>query len=301
MDYPLTSSVQIFTRIMLTCIILLTITSLLFAQTGPKSQSLFAQENLVAWCIVPFDSQHRTPAERIAMLKRLNFSEYAYDWRHEHLPSFPEEIRLAKQNKVHIAAVWMWIDNETDRPGRLSDDNEKLLQIVKETGLFTQLWVGFNSNFFTDEDEKIRIKKGVEMLTYLRERTNSIVSGIGLYNHGDWFGEPENQIKILKELNDPGMGLIYNFHHAHGQIESFPTLLKKMSPWLWTVNVNGMKKDGPQILPIGSGNRELDMLRTLKKSGFHGSIGILGHIEDEDVEVVLKRNLNGLRKLEKEL
>ena len=270
-------------------------------QTATKKQDLFAQENLVAWCIVPFDNQHRNPKQRIEMLQRLRFSQYAYDWRSQHLPSFAEEIKLAKENKVHIAAVWMWIDKAADSPGKLSQDNETLLEILRETGLSTQLWVGFNNNFYEYDNEETKIEKGVEMLRYLRERTKSLVTSIGLYNHGDWFGEPENQIKILKELNDPGIGLIYNFHHAHKQIDSFPLLLKKMSPWLWTVNINGMKKEGPQILPIGSGDEEKGMLKALKKIGFSGSIGILGHIEDEDVEQVLLRNLNGLRKIEKEL
>jgi sugar phosphate isomerase/epimerase len=235
------------------------------------------------------------------MLKRLNFSQYAYDWRHQHLSTFAEEIKLAKESKVHIAAVWMWIDKTADSPGKLSEDNERLLSIMKETGLQTQLWVGFNNNFYDYDNDATKIARGVEMLKFLREYTRSQASSIGLYNHGDWFGEPENQIKILNELNDPGVGLIYNFHHAHKQIDSFPALLKKMSPWLWTVNLNGMKKGGPQILPIGSGDEEKEMLKELMKSGFHGSIGILGHIEDEDVEQVLQRNLNGLRKLEKEL
>lgn len=271
------------------------------AQPGSKSHDLFAQENLVAWCIVPFDNQHRTPTQRIEMLQRLNFSQYAYDWRSQHLTTFAEEIKVAKEHKVHIAAVWLWIDKTSDSPGQLSKDNETLLGILKETGLKTQLWVGFNNNFFEYENDETKISKGVEMLKYLKERTKSVASSIALYNHGDWFGEPENQIKILKELNDPGFGLIYNFHHAHKQIDSFPTLLKKMSPWLWTVNLNGMKKDGSQILTIGEGDQEKDMLRLLKKSGFSGSIGILGHIETEDVEQVLKRNLDGLRKIEKEL
>lgn len=264
-------------------------------------QDLFAQDNLVAWCIVPFDNQHRTPKQRIEMLKRLNFSQYAYDWRHQHLATFAEEIKLAKESKVHIAAVWMWIDKTADSPGKLSEDNEMLLSIMKAAGLQTQLWVGFNNNFYDYDNDATKIARGVEMLKFLREHTRSLASSIGLYNHGDWFGEPENQIKILKELNDPGVGLIYNFHHAHKQIDSFPALLDKMSPWLWTVNLNGMKKDGPQILPIGNGDQEKGMLKNLMKSGFHGSIGILGHIEDQDVEQVLLRNLNGLRKMEKEL
>lgn len=288
-------------RVFITSVLVISTIFFSDAQTGSKSTNLFAQENLVAWCIVPFDNQHRTPKERIDMLKRLNFSQYAYDWRHQHLASFSEEIKLAKQNGVYIAAVWLWIDRDADSPDKLSEDNEKLLEILKENGLVTQLWVGFNNNFYDYDNEETKISKGVEMLKYLRKRTMSIATSIALYNHGDWFGEPENQIKILKELNDPGIGLIYNFHHGHGQIESFPALLTKMSPWLWTVNINGMKKEGPQILPIGSGDKELEMLKTLKKSGFHGSIGILGHIEDEDVEQVLQRNLNGLRMLEKQL
>ncbi|MBA4057463.1 MAG: AP endonuclease [Marivirga sp.] len=283
------------------CVLTLMSFNSMQAQKASKDQNLFNQENLVAWCIVPFDNQNRNPQQRIEMLKRLNFSQYAYDWRHLHLASFPEELRLAKQSKIKITAVWMWIDKGADTPGKLSEDNETLLSMLKDAGLKTQLWVGFNNNFYEYDNEETKVIKGVEMLKYLRERTQGLVSGIGLYNHGDWFGEPENQIKILEKLNSKSIGLIYNFHHGHGQIESFPMLLIKMIPWLWTVNINGMKKNGPQILTVGDGDEELEMLRALQRSGFKGTIGILGHIETEDVEKVLQRNLTGLRKLEQQL
>ena len=39
-----------------------------------------AMDNLVAWCIVPFDAKNRGPAERVEMLKNLGFKKYAYDW-----------------------------------------------------------------------------------------------------------------------------------------------------------------------------------------------------------------------------
>jgi hypothetical protein len=38
-----------------------------------------------------------------------------------------------------------------------------------------------------------------------------------------------------------------------------------------------------------------------KDSGFNGTIGILGHVEDEDARVVLERNLSGLQALLKKL
>ena len=271
------------------------------AQSQSKKKNLFAKENLVAWCIVPFDSENRTPAQRIEMLKRLGFTKYAYDWRHQHIPSFAEEIELAKNAGIKIMAVWLWIDNNSDRVGQLSEDNEQVLDILKNSDLKTKLWVGFNNNFYADESDDLKVTKGVAMLNYLRDRTGSFVEGIALYNHGDWFGEPENEIRILKQLNSPFFGMVYSFHHGHHQMESFPTMVKKMKPWLWTVNINGMKKDGPQILTIGSGNNELDMLKALEKAGYKGTIGILGHIETEDVEKVLQRNLEGLDKLQKQL
>lgn len=51
-----------------------------------NDKSLFARDNLVAWCIVPFDAKKRGPEERAAMLKRLGFTRFAYDWRAEHIP-----------------------------------------------------------------------------------------------------------------------------------------------------------------------------------------------------------------------
>jgi sugar phosphate isomerase/epimerase len=271
------------------------------AQSQNKKKNIFAKENLTAWCIVPFDSENRTPAQRIEMLKRLGFTQYAYDWRHQHISTFAEEIDLAKKAGIKMMAVWIWIDKNSDRVGQLSEDNEQVLKIIKDSGLKTKLWVGFNNNFFADETDDLKVTKGVAMLNYLRDRAGSFVEGVALYNHGDWFGEPENEIRILKELNNPFFGMVYSFHHGHHQMENFPSMLKKMKPYLWTVNINGMKKEGPQILPVGNGDNELAMLKALEKSGYQGTIGILGHIETEDVEKVLQRNLDGLDKLQKQL
>ena len=62
-------------------------------------------------------------------------------------------------------------------------------------------------------------------------------------------------------------------------------------------NLNGMKGTKFNILTLGEGDHELEMMKKLKASGFNGSIGILGHTENEDVKEVLERNLAGLKKL----
>lgn len=266
------------------------------SSTGPD----LSMANLYAWCIVPFDSVQRTPVQRIAMLKDLGFQRYVYDWRDEHLPEMADEWRLARQNNIGILGVWMWIDENSDRPGQLGEANQQVLEAIEETGLETQIWLGFNANYFADLTDKEKVEKGVEMVRYVSARAEALGCRVALYNHGDWFGEPENQVRMIKALPDADVGIVYNFHHAHHQIDRFPEVVEAMKPYLWAVSLNGMQPDGPKILPIGKGEAEGRMLQTLHKAGFAGPYGILGHVAEADVEVILRRNLEGLQQLKSE-
>src|SRR5262245_16503144 len=40
---------------------------------------LWAHDNLVAWCVVPFDAKSRGPEERAQMLQKLGFRHFAHD------------------------------------------------------------------------------------------------------------------------------------------------------------------------------------------------------------------------------
>lgn len=253
-------------------------------------------ENIYAWCIVPYDSLKRSPKERISMLKELGIKKYAYDWREEDLANMDKELRLAKQNDIDVVAVWIWIDDTWDSVGRLNSSNEKVFNIIEEVDYKGQIWVSFNANFFENLSDSLAVKKGAEMIAYLSDKADSLDCKLALYNHGDWFGEPVNQIKIIKELPDKDLGIVYNFHHAHKQIEAFPEMLNTMLPYLWNVNLNGLRKEGPKILTIGEGDYEMEMIQLLKDKGYSGGFGILGHVEDADVELILRANLNGLKK-----
>ena len=264
---------------------------------GNQDFSPFTMDNVFAWCIVPFDSEERSPSERMEMLQELGFRSYAYDWREKHLDELSTEITLAKTNHIEISAVWMWLDVRNDSVGHLSASNQKLLDILKETELKTTIWVSFNANYFKGLDQQAAVQKGVEIIGYISQRAATIGCKLALYNHGEWFGEPGNQIEIIKALPQHDLGVIYNFHHAHLQLEEFPKMVKVMTPYLWAVNLNGVKVGGPKILTIGQGDRETEMINLLRAEGFNGPWGVLGHIETEDVKVVLERNLKGLQAL----
>jgi hypothetical protein len=268
------------------------------AQPGraQTTQVLFSKDNLVAWCVVPFDSMQRTPEQRAQMLDDLGFKNFAYDWRTKHIPSFPDEIKALRKHDINLSAVWIWI--ERDSSGKILDPaNERIFDIVKNNHVKTDFWLGFSNSNFEGLTEEQKLNKAVSAVQYLHDRAKEIGCSISLYNHGDWFGEPLNQVRIIEKTGLKDIGVVYNFHHAHLQVSEFPKLLKEMLPYLRTVNLNGMKVQGPKILTIGEGDKELEMLNTLKASGYKGSIGIICHIENEDAKEVLARNVAGLKSL----
>ena len=254
-------------------------------------------KNIYPWCVVAFDSLDRSPEERISMLREFGFTKYAYDWEVDNLDETEKELKLAKENNLEIVSVWFWLNAKRDSVGKLSPRNERVLNILKKSELATTLWVSFNNNFFKDLTHEQSLHKAKSMIRFIYEKADSIGCRVELYNHGGWFGELNNQIEIINSMPEYDLKIVYNFHHGHQDIENFSQFVRKIKPYLSSVNLNGMKKDGPKILTIGEGDYESEMIELLIDEGFNGPWGILGHVKNEDVKVVLERNLLGLKSL----
>ncbi len=254
-----------------------------------KAGGLYARDNLVAWCIVPFDAKNRGPEERAAMLERLGLSQLAYDWRAEHVPTFDAELDALKRHGIKLTAFWF--------PGSLNREAQAILDVLKRHNVHTQLWVTGGGPVASEQEQQQRVEAEAARLRPIAEAAARIGCTVELYNHGGWFGEPENQIAILKRLNLPNVGIVYNLHHGHAHVDRLPELLAKMMPYLHALNLNGMTRDGDKrgmkILPLGQGELDLELLRTIQKSGYRGPIGILNHT-GEDAELRLSDNLAGL-------
>ncbi|MFM8272356.1 MAG: sugar phosphate isomerase/epimerase family protein [Gemmata sp.] len=255
---------------------------------APRAPALFANDNLVAWCIVPFDAKKRGPAERVAMLKKLGFKKYAYDWRAEHLPTFDDEVALLKKANIELAAVWF--------PANLGDDARQLLAVIKKHDVKPQLWVTMGAPAGAAQAGKV--ESAAKALRPIAEEAAKLGCSVALYNHGGWFGEPENQIALIEALKLKNVGIVYNQHHGHEHFERFPELLKLMKPHLLALNINGSAKGGDKvgkkILPLGAGELDLNLLTQIRDSGYTGPIGILGHTQDDAAER-LADNLDGLK------
>jgi sugar phosphate isomerase/epimerase len=254
---------------------------------------LFAKTNLVAWCIVPFDAKQRGPEERATMLEQLGIKRLAYDYRAEHIPTFDAEIAALKKHGIELTAWWF--------PTTLNDEARLIIEVCRRNQVSPQLWVtGGGAPTSSEAEQAARVEAEAKRIAEIAVAAKTIGSTVGLYNHGGWFGEPENQIAIIARLKRDGLtnvGIVYNQHHGHDHLDRFAELLATMKPHLLVLNLNGMTaggdKTGKKILPLGAGDLDPKLLRTVRDSGWLGPIGILNHT-DEDAETRLKLNLDGL-------
>lgn len=231
------------------------------------------------------------------MLDRLGIKRFAYDYRAEHVSTFDAEVAAIKRHGIELTAWWF--------PVTMNDEARLILGVIERSGLHPELWVmGGGVPVKTPEEQGQRVEAEAGRIRPIAEAAAKVGCKVALYNHGGWFGDPDNQVAILQKLNLPNVGIVYNFHHGHADIARFPALWKRIRSYVLDVNINGMvaggDANGKMILPVGSGTEEVGMLRVIEDSGWHGPVGILNHTDD-DAEARLKGNLEGVAKVRMEL
>jgi len=302
---------------------------------GSPRPSLWEHDNLIAWCVVPFDAKKRSPEERAAMLQGLGFKHFAYDWRENDVPTFDAEIEALQHHGIELTAWWFPI---------AADDAlaKSTLETFKRHGVHPQLWVvstrkepeipgmpkteeEFNkltpeqfSALLTKAWQADMPKTPQEQLARVQEETDRIQAlvrlaapygtKVELYNHNGWFGMVDNQLAIIHELKKRGVrdvGMVYNFSHArdamHDDTVRFPQIWKEIRPYVVAVNITGTHMDDstPIIYP-SQGDRELEMMRTIQGSDWKGRVGVIAE-KGGDAEITLKNYMIGLDWLALEL
>lgn len=252
----------------------------------------FRRENLVAWCIVPFDAKQRDPEARAEMLKGLGLRRVAYDWRELHIPEFESEILACREKGIEFFAFWK--------------GHEAAHALFARHGIKPQIWHTLQTGKGLSNKEKIA--SAAEALAPLATQTKEAGLALGLYNNGGWGGLPDNLVAVCKALHEKGfdnVGIVYNFHHAHPRIATYEDDLHRMKPFLLCLNLNGMadpasedvSKSDVKVKPIGHGEHEREMIAQTIAAGYTGAVGIIGHVSTRDVAEVLRENLEGLDRI----
>lgn len=255
----------------------------------------FKSENLIAWCYVAFDAVERTPETRAKMISELGLKRASYAWREKNIPEFEDEIKCYKAKGIEYFSFYNW--------------HESIEGLIKKHEITPQIWEQVNGTPKGETDEE-RVANKAASLKTLVDKTREMGLKLAIYNHGGWCGEPDNMIAIVEKIretqpNSEHVGIVYNFHHGHDDLENFSDKMKRMKSFLHCLNLNGMadpemvdrKTHENKIIPIGSGVHEHAMIQAVVDSGYSGPIGVLNHLSDVDAQVAIKANIDGLEKL----
>ena len=272
-----------------------TLALLLFGSLSIRAEvpENFKTENLAAWCIAfRWDAAGRSSAERAKLMSDLGIGRFVYNWRADDNPNFEEEIRQCRKHGIEYFAFW--------------NENEEAFALFEKYGMTPQIWKTCPSPNAETQEE--RVAAAANRMLPFAQRAKKMGSSFGLYNHRNWGGHPENLVAVCKALHALGcdnVGIVYNFHHAHDEMDRFAEYLELMQPYLLCLNLNGMvdkeivnhKTLENKILPIGKGRYEEAMIKVVLESGYDGPIGIIDHMPTTDSEWQLRANLEGLDKI----
>lgn len=253
----------------------------------------FSRSNLVAWCIVPFDAVQRGPEERARMLHDLGITKLAYDWREHHIPTFDDELRALGKYGIKLEAFWM----SSGRDPANNPNVQSVFDFLERNRVKTRLWLMMSEwPGFEDLSQEGKVEAMSREIRYIAERAGKLGCDVALYNHGGWFGEPENQVEIIRYMNLDNVGIVYNFHHARKHLSRFASFYPIMLPYLKCINLAGLKEgDSEHFYRTGQGDAEKEMIRQVWKSGYRGPFGIINHDESKDAEKGLLEEIAGLK------
>lgn len=294
------------------CLSLQTAASNIAAAEAPRQDikallngsSAFAKSNLHVWAYEEYDAVKRSPEERARLLKELGISKAGYICRNAaRVAEFEAYARAYRKEGIELIAVWTPVNTENPLE---EPQISVFLDVVDRLKLRLQWWLTLEEKF-NDLPAASRVERAVARLRPLAMEANKRGCRLVIYGHGRtrWFTQSENQIAILERLKEAmpaaQLGIVYNFHQSHGQMDRLEKVFPRLKPHLVAVNLNGMHSSGPQIATLGKGDREKEMIDIIFKSGWRGPVGIIGHNRSADAKQTLQANLDGLRSILKEI
>ncbi len=130
---------------------------------------------------------------------------------------------------------------------------------------------------------------------------------IAIYPHiGDWTERFKDAVQVARLVDRKNFGVTFNLCHtlAAGDEDKIPALLEKAGPSLFAVTINGADAGvkGPQwnrlIQTLDRGSYDVGIvLRTLKRLGFTGPIGLQGYGLTGDRRDNLAHSMAGWKRL----
>jgi sugar phosphate isomerase/epimerase len=256
-----------------------------------------------AFCIDTHDAQKRSLPEQAQLLKELGYDGVGHLW----LDNVPERLKTLDTVGLKLFQIYIRVDlaPQASQPydGRLKE----VLPLLKgrETMLAALVGGGKPSDQALDP-------RAVEVLRQLADLAQEHGVKVALYPHaGDWLERVEDALRVTQKVNRPNVGVMFNLCHwlKVDEERNLATLLRAAKPHLLAVSINGSDRGadiragkGRWIVPLDTGEFDLlDLLKTLRQSGYAGPIGLQCYGIPGDAREHLTRSMAAWRQLQRRL
>jgi sugar phosphate isomerase/epimerase len=250
----------------------------------------------------PYPQNDITPAQQFDMLKELGYAGIA--WTEEPAEQVKSAVLEAEARGLKMFAIYCGASVTPAGELKPSPLIEPIMEALE--GRDTLIWLHIGG-----DGPKIDSLTGREpvigQLSSLARAAEQHGLKIALYPHvSDWTEHFHDALRVARLVGRRNLGVTFNLCHslAVGDEGRIPALLEEAGPLLFTATLNGADTGvkGPRwdrlIQAIDRGTYDLAVvLRTLRRLGFQGPIGLQGYGLGGDRRENLARSIEAWRKL----
>lgn len=285
-------------------IIRVLITSLALSVVAPTSASATdGAESRLDNPFFAFDNgtgrdQHIPPEEQAKLLKELGYSGIGYTGAER----VPEMLRALDAQGLKMFSIYVGANLDAGKPPY---DPGLRAAIRQLKGRDTLIWVYILGGKPSSSDSD---SQAVTILREIADMADESGLRVALYPHvGFYVAQIEDSVRLAKKVDRKNVGVSFNLCHFL-KIDDERNLEQRLTmamPYLFLVSINGADRGDTNSMPWNRLIQTLDrgsfdvgrLLRTLKRLGYTGPIGLQCYAIPGDCRENLKRSMEGWRDL----
>jgi sugar phosphate isomerase/epimerase len=250
----------------------------------------------------PYPKNDLTPAQQFDMLRELGYAGIA--WTEEPVDQVASAVKQAEARGLKMFAIYFGGTVTPEGQFRTSPAIDAVIDVLKGHDTLVWLHIGGRGPKFADLKADAPL---VASLQCISEHAAAAGLQVAIYPHiGEWTEHFADALTLARLVDRPNFGVTFNLCHtlAVGDEERIPSLLEAAKPYLKTVTINGAdaglgKPDWSRLIQtLDRGSFDLiGLLKTLRKLGYTGPIGIQGFGIGGDRRDNLQRSMSAWRKL----
>lgn len=276
-------------------------TALLLRRAVISANAITNFREIAPWTLYAFDNGLNGPdvptlAAKASLLKKLG---YAGMTDHFNLNRLPQVLEQVDKQGLEFASLYYTPKVEDDIDSRLRD------AIVLLKGRRACIEIGFTSKQFKPSDPAgdARASDSLKRVADWCGDTGPVIS---IYPHrGFWSERTEDGVRLARRVGLANVGVNLNLVHWKWvpQPLTLEALLAEALPHLQLVTINGLDSQNKDaIVSLADGDFDVaGWLRTIKRAGYNGPIGLQCYSINGPSEIHLARSMEKWRAIRNRL